>query len=101
KKSGAYEVFGKGSPIFYINGRLIRDKTDLDRLKAEDMLSIEVIRNTGVKYNATFTAVVKIKTRRRAGEVFGFDLRSSYYQSENIDLIEQANFIYRHKGLDV
>lgn len=101
KKSGAYEVFGKGSPIFYINGRLMRDKTELDRLKAEDILSIEVIRNPGVKYNATVTAVVKIKTRRRAGEGFGFDLRSSYYQSENIDLIEQANFNYRHKGLDV
>ena len=31
----------------------------------------------------------------------GFNLRSSYYQSDNTDLIEQANFNYRHNNLDI
>lgn len=31
----------------------------------------------------------------------GFNLNSSYYQSENVDLVEQADVNYRHNGLDM
>lgn len=33
KKNDAYEVFGKGSPIIYVNGRLLRDLSELDQLE--------------------------------------------------------------------
>ena len=55
----------------------------------------------GARYDATVTAVIRIQTIRRAGDGFGFDLRSSYYQSQNVDLIEQLNVNYRHNGLDI
>ena len=101
KKDGAFEVFGKGAPLIYINGRLMRDASELDQLKSEDIKSIELITNPDSKYDASVKAVVKIRTKVLQGEGFGFDVRSSYFQSENTDLVEQLNWNYRHNSLDV
>lgn len=73
----------------------------MDQLNSEDIKSVEVVTNPGARYDATVTAVIRIQTIRRAGDGFGFDLRSSYYQSQNVDLIEQLNVNYRHNGLDI
>ena len=101
KKKDGYEVFGRGTPIIYINGRQMRDATELERLKSSDIKSVEVITNPGSKYNAAVRAVVKIRTKKAIGDGFGFDVRSAYYQSENVDLSEQLNWKYRHKHLEL
>ena len=101
KKKDGYEVFGKGTPIIYINGRQMRDATEIERLKSSDIKSVEVITNPGSKYNASVRAVVKIRTKKAIGDGFGFDVRSAYYQSENVDLSEQLNWKYRHKRLEL
>lgn len=101
KERNSYEVLGKGTPLIYINGRQVRDDSELDQLNSEDIKSVEVVTNPGARYDATVTAVIRIQTIRRAGDGFGFDLRSSYYQSQNVDLIEQLNVNYRHNGLDI
>lgn len=101
KSGDGIEVFGKGAPLIYINGRLMRDASELDQLKSENIKSIEVITNPGAKYDASVRAVVKIRTKSVNGEGFGFDVRSSYYQWENTDLIEQLNWNYRKRRLDV
>ena len=101
KKKDGYEVFGKGTPIIYINGRQMRDATELERLKSSDIKSVEVISNPGSKYNAAVRAVVKIRTKKAVGDGFGFDVRSAYYQSENVDLSERLNWKYRHNRLEL
>ena len=101
KKQDAFEVFGKGTPLIYINGRKLHDLSELEQLNSDDIKSVEVIRNPGSRYDATVKAVVRIQTVKRQGDGFGFNLRSSYYQSDNTDLIEQANFNYRHNNLDI
>lgn len=101
KKKDAFEVFGKGSPLIYINGRQVRDQSELDQLNSEDIKNVEVITNPGARYDASVNAVVRIQTIRRKGEGFGFDIRSSYYQSKNVDLIDQINMNYRHNNLDI
>lgn len=101
KKKDSFEVFGKGAPLIYINGRQVRDQSELDQLNSDDIKNVEVISNPGARYDATVKAVVRIQTVRRKGDGFGFDLRSSYYQSENVDLIEQVNMNYRHNNLDI
>ena len=101
KKKDGYEVFGKGTPIIYINGRQMRDATELERLKSSDIKSVEVISNPGSRYNAAVRAVVKIRTKKAVGDGFGFDVRSAYYQSENVDLSERLNWKYRHKRLEL
>ncbi|WP_278984687.1 carboxypeptidase-like regulatory domain-containing protein [Segatella bryantii] len=40
KKDDAFEVFGKGAPLIYINGRLMRDASELDQLKSENIKSV-------------------------------------------------------------
>ena len=101
KKQDAFEVFGKGTPLIYINGRKLHDLSELEQLNSNDIKNVEVIRNPGSRYDATVKAVVRIRTVKRQGDGFGFNLRSSYYQSKNTDLIEQANFNYRHDNLDI
>lgn len=92
-------VFGKGTPVIYINGRQIHDMSELDRLKSEDVKSVELIQNPGAQYDASTRAVIKIRTVRPAGEGFGMGLRSSLWQSENTDLTEQMDLTYYNKGL--
>lgn len=101
KKQDTFEVFGKGTPLIYINGRKLHDLSELEQLNSDEIKKVEVIRNPGSRYDATVKAVVRIQTIKRQGDGFGFNLRSSYYQSKNTDLIEQANFNYRHDNLDI
>lgn len=101
KTGEGFEVFGKGAPLFYINGRKVRNLSELDRLKSEDIKSIKVVTNPGSKYDASVGSVVLIQTKRIIGDGFGFDLRSSYFQSKNVDLIDEADWNYRHNGLDL
>ena len=100
KNGDDYSVFGKGTPIFYINGRLVRNQRELDQLKSENIKSIVLVTSPGPRYDASVRAVVKIKTKLPQGEGFSFDNRLVYGQSENADLIEQLNINYRHRGLD-
>lgn len=94
-------MFGKGTPLIYINGRKLHDLSELEQLNSDEIKKVEVIRNPGSRYDATVKAVVRIQTIKHQGDGFGFNLRSSYYQSKNTDLIEQANFNYRHNNLDI
>ena len=95
------EVLGKGEPIVYLNGRQVRDLSELEQISSEDIKSVELVMNPGARYDATVKAVVRIRTTRRKGEGFGVRLRSSYYQSWNTDLVEQADLTYRRGALDL
>lgn len=96
------EVLGKGSPVIYINGRLVRDNSELEQLNSDEIKHVEVISNPGARYDATVSAVIRIQTIRKQGDGFGFNLRSSTYQSEyNTDLMDQLNMNYRHGNLDI
>ena len=101
RRNGDFEVFGKGTPLIYINGRMVRDNTELEHLNSEDILEAEVITNPGAQYDATAKSVIRIKTIKKQGDGFSFDLRSSTYIHHSIDLVEQINFNYRYKNLDL
>lgn len=100
KKKDGFEVFGKGTPLIYINGRKVQDQSELDNLKSEDIKDVELIRNPGAAYDAEIGAVIRIRTKRITGEGFGFDVRSSYYRSTDTDWIQQVNMNYRHNRWD-
>ena len=90
------EVLGKGTPIFYINGRKMHDKEELKRLRSEEIASVEVITNPGAQYDAMISSVVRIKTIRREGDGFGFDFPSAQlnlrYRHNNLDLFSMVNY---------
>ena len=99
------EVIGKGAPRVYINGRRVNDLTELDRLQSHEIQSVEVINNPGAQYDATVRAVVRIRTIRRQGEGFGFDVtlkdeQSLKYKSHN-DPNANLNVNYRTGGVDI
>ena len=101
QKDDNFEVFGKGVPAIYINGRLVRDNSELEHLNSNEIKSVDVVQNPGARYDATVKAVIRINTVKRTGEGFSFDLRSSLMQSKNTDLVETVNMNYRYNSLDV
>ena len=103
-KGEELEVLSKGTPIIYINGRKMHDKNELKRLRSEEIASVEVITNPGAQYDATISSVVRIKTIRREGDGFGFDLNTGLNQDLRFgesDPNAQLNLRYRHNDLDL
>ena len=98
---GVFSVFGKGEAKIYINNREMRDVSELDNLNSADIRNVEIVNNPGARYDASVKAVIRINTVPKAGDGFSFDVRSSYYQSQNTDLREQLNVNYRKNGWDI
>ena len=99
------EVIGKGAPQVYINGRKMTDATELDRLLSHEIQSVEVINNPGAQYDATVRAVVRIRTIKRKGEGFGFNVNLVDEQSLRVkkfnDPDAAVNVNYRTGGVDL
>ena len=100
-RDGGYEVIGKGTPVIYINGRLLWDASELEQLNSKDIKAVEVVHNPGARYDAEVKAVIRIQTVKRAGDGFGFDVRSTWSRSDYTDLNETINMNYRHNSLDI
>lgn len=100
-KDGEFSVFGKGQAKIYINNREMRDVSELDILNSADIKEVEIVNNPGASYDASVKAVIRIYTLRKVGDGFSFDVRSSYFQSQNTDLTEQLNVNYRQNGWDI
>lgn len=97
----SWTVLTKGTPVFYINDRKMRDKNELETIRSLDIISVEVITNPGAQYPPDTPCVVKIKTRRPQGEGLSGSLSSNTGYSEKLCLIENANLNYRHGKVDV
>lgn len=97
----AIEVFGKGAPLIYINGRLVRDNSELEQINSKDIAKIELITNPGAEYDAEVKAVLKIKTVKPVGEGLGGFVRASGDYASGMGHMEMANLNYRKGGLDV
>ena len=105
KGKDGFEVIGKGAPQVYINGRKMTDATELDRLLSHEIQSVEVINNPGAQYDATVRAVVRIRTIKRKGEGFGFNVNLTDEQSLRVkkfnDPDAALNVNYRTGGVDL
>ena len=98
------EVLGKGAPLIYINGRLMRDNSELKRLRSEEIRDVEVINNPGAQYDATVRAVVRIRTVRQQGDGLSLDLTLSDEHDLRYDFDRPQAKIganYRKNGVDV
>lgn len=98
---GEFTVFGKGTPLIYLNGRLLRDMGELDRLDSKDIQSVEVITNPGSEYDVTVKAVIKIKTVKPKGEGFSTDAYAGATQRHDFSHFEWLTLNYRRGGLDI
>lgn len=101
ENDGKLEVFGKGAPAIYINGRKINDLQELQQLNSNDIKNVSVITNPGATYAANVKSVVIIRTKPPKGDGLSGTFRSDngfqhYFRTGNsIDLK------YRTRGLEV
>ena len=100
-RDGNFEVFGKGKPLIYINGRVVQDKNELTQLNSQDIKNVEVITNPGAKYDASVKSVIRIRTKPSQGEGFGGTLRAQNGFRHYFVSMEQANLKYRKGGLEL
>ena len=102
-QNGSITVFGRGEPVIYINGRQMRNRSELDRLQSDNIKSVEVITNPGARYAASTRAVIRITTKKILGEGFGFDASTTgeYDEKTNFGGFSQLNMSYRKNGLEL
>ncbi len=117
-KQEKVNVFGKGTPLVYINNRRVFNHSELSSISSSDILSVELIRNPGARYGADVSSVLVIKTKRerlnnlglsaseelRVGKYLGhkeivnlsysknkLNLFSTYYRSQQKQHIDESN----------
>ena len=98
------EVIGKGKPVFYLNGRKVQDKEELKALHSSEIQSVEVITNPGALYEASVSAVVRIRTVKMQGEGFGFNVNAGNDQDlvyGYSDPSTTLNMKYRYNSIDI
>lgn len=101
-QDGEICVFGRGTPEIYIDGRKVRNTSELDQLSSENIKLIEVVNNPGARYATSVKAVIRIITKKVLGEGLGFNNRMvtrnrRTYGESNFN---QINFNYRKNKFD-
>lgn len=101
-QNGKINIFGIGEPVIYINGKKVRDNTELDRLNPDEISTVEVKQNPGAQYASNVKAVIRINTKKRTKDGFGFETRTFGKNDEDsrIGGYEQLNINYQKKGLE-
>ena len=98
---GSIEVFGKGTPAIYINGRLMRNANELEQLKSDKILKVEVVSNPGARYDATVNSVIRIFVEKNVGDGWGLDNTLTMGYGDYLYGKELLNLNYRSNSLDV
>lgn len=98
---GTLEVFGKGSPEIYINGRKVNDRQELSQLNSQDIKNVSVITNPGASYAANVKSVILIRTKPPKGDGLSGTLRTDngfqhYFRTGN-----SLDLKYRTRGLEL
>ena len=99
KRGEDIEVIGRGLPTYYINGREVTDRTELDNLAIDQIQSVRLVTNTGVRYHSEQRAVIEIKTRR-LGEGLAFNVSGNLLQGNHLSQNCRMNGSHNYKNWD-
>ena len=95
------KIAGHGTPEIYINNKKVRNKAELDRYRADEILSAEIITNPGPEYGTEVTSVIRLKTIRKAGEGWSGNFSAYYRRSkENYANVNAALNYRTRNGMD-
>ena len=95
-------IAGHGKPEIYINNKKVHDMQELDRLRADEILSAEIITNPGAEYGAEVTSVIRLKTIRKVGEGWSGNFSAAYRQGKECYANGNAALNYRlRNGMDI
>lgn len=101
ENDGKLEVFGKGAPTIYINGRKVNDLQELSQLNSNDIKNVSVITNPGASYAANVKSVIIIRTKPPKGDGFSGTLRSDNGFQQDFRTGNSIDLKYRTGGLEV
>ena len=99
KRGEDIEVIGRGLPTYYINGREVTDRTELDNLAIDQIQSVRLVTNTGVRYHSEQRAVIEIKTKR-LGEGLAFNVSGNLLQGNHLSQNYRMNGSHNYKNWD-
>lgn len=99
-KDNTIEVFGRGTPLIYLNNRLVRNTNELNQLKSQQIKDIQIIMNPGSQYDTETDAVIKITTLRPVNEGIGGSLSVRGKQKKKFVYDDQLDLTYRKSKLD-
>lgn len=74
-------VFGKGTPIIYINNKRVNDNNEIVNITPDNIKSISVVTSPGAEYDAEVESVIRIRTKERRAN--GFSLRADAFGKYN------------------
>jgi hypothetical protein len=94
-------VFGRGVPVIYINNREVHDLTELNQLTSDNIKLVEVISNPGSRYANSVKAVIRIQTKKKENEGFGFSERANLNYNNDVSFGNQFNINYRQNKIDI
>ena len=101
ENNNEYTVFGKGTPIIYINGKKITDNTDLKRITSQEVKSVDVVTSPGAQYDAEARSIIRIKTIRKQGNGLSGYLLTSANLAKKSSINQIITLNWRYNGLDL
>lgn len=101
KDKDNFEVFGKGTPLIYINNRKVRNLSELDNLNSNAIKKVTVITRPGPKYDASVKSVIRIETARQVGDGLGGSWYTYVKQNKKFTYHLIGDLNYRRDKLDL
>ncbi|MBP8935216.1 MAG: outer membrane beta-barrel protein [Prevotella sp.] len=98
--SDGLSVLGRGTPLVYINNKLMRNSSELQRISSDMIKDIKIDMNPGAKYGSNVRAVIFITTVKPVGEGLGGDLSFQESVSNYWNTDGGLNLNYRKKDID-
>jgi len=92
-------IFGKGTPIIYLDGLLISSVDILKSLPSSDIKSIEIINNPSSKYDAAGRAVINIITIRNNLEGYNGNVIQNFLCGKYLFTYTGFRLNYTHKKI--
>jgi hypothetical protein len=94
------QVFGRGVPTVYIDGREVYDMEELSQLSSDNIQSVEVITNPGARYAKSIKAVIRITLKQNPDDGLGLVNRAMIQYNDRWSEAEQLSMIYRKGKYD-
>ena len=99
--NGKYEVFGKGEPVIYIDGRKQTNTSGLSLLSSTNVKSVQLITNPGAGYDAETRSVINITTVHHSLDGLSGIVGAEISKHKKLSNNEEVNLNIHKGALDV
>lgn len=102
-RNGAVSVIGRGTPLIYINGRKMQNQMELERLRPDQIKTVEVVHSPGARYGQSVSSIIRITTKKPVGEGWGMETRTGAGINgyKQVGASETLQLSYRKGKLDM